>query len=407
MTEERFLTTAEAARRLDVKPETIYAYVSRGLLTSIRSGARRGSLFAQADVDRLAVRGREGRAPSGAIERIRTGITLLEDDELYFRGRRATELAGRASFESVARLLWTGELARAPEFHAPAGSVATARAAVAALPPTAELTDRVRVAVAAAGASDPLRHDLSPDVVVRRAEGLIAVLAEALPARDGSDGVAGGAGGAASVAARLWPALSRRPTPADPADVDLLDLLLILLADHDLAVSTLAARLAASARANPYAVVSAGLGAIDGQYHGGASALAHRFLGEALQDPVRALSDRLRTGSRVPGFGHRVYRRRDPRAERLFAVLRDRDPDAPVLRAVDRVVEGVAERPGVFPNIDLALAALAHMLDLRADVGEAVFAVARTAGWIAHALEEYREPGLRFRPEGLYTGPRP
>jgi citrate synthase len=410
MAGDRFLTTAEAAKRLDVKPETIYAYVSRGLLTSVRSGARRGSLFAQDDVDRLAERGREGRAPSGAIERIRTAITLLEDDELYYRGRRVTELARTESFESVAHLLWTGR----PEpraFTAPAALVEVAGTAIAALPPSAELTDRIRVAVAAVGAADPLRYDLAPDAVVRRAESLLAILVESL------SGASGG-----SIAERLWPALARHPEPGpggpDPDDQGghgpdgrvgpaVLDLLLVLLADHDLAVSTLAARVAASARANPYAVVSAGLGAIDGQYHGGASAMAHRFLADALDDPVRALSDRLRTGVRVPGFGHRVYRHHDPRADLLFAVLRDRVPDAPVLAAVDRVVEGLAGRPGLFANIDLGLAALSHALDLRPDVGEAVFAIARTAGWVAHALEEYDEPGLRFRPEGLYVGPRP
>jgi citrate synthase len=392
MAEDRFLTTAEAAKRLDVKPETIYAYVSRGLLTSVRSGTRRGSLFAQDDVDRLAERGREGRAPSGAIERIRTAITLLEDDELYYRGHRVTELARTRSAESVAHLLWTGALEPGP-FLAPTELVAVARSAIAALPASAELTDRIRVAVAAVGAADPLRYDLAPDAVVRRAESLLAVLAEAL------SGVSDG-----SLAERLWPALARRPG-VDPDGPALLNLLLVLFADHDLAVSTLAARVAASARANPYAVVSAGLGAIDGQYHGAASAVAYRFLGDAGDDPVRALSERLRSGARVPGFGHRVYRDRDPRAVLLLDVLRERD--APILATVDAIVEGLAGRPGLFPNVDLALAAAMHEFDLHPDVGEAVFAIARTVGWIGHALEEYSEPGLRFRPEGVYVGPRP
>jgi citrate synthase len=177
---------------------------------------------------------------------------------------------------------------------------------------------------------------------------------------------------------------------------------LIMLADHDLAVSTVAARVAASARAHPYAVVSAGLGALDGHYHGTASTQAYRFLVEAMPDPVGALSERLRAGSGVPGFGHRVYRNHDPRAVVLFDRLRAAKPDSPALAAVDAIAGH-----HTFPNVDMALAVMMHEHGLRPDAGEAIFAIARTVGWIAHALEEYREPGLRFRPEGVYVGVRP
>jgi citrate synthase len=390
--ENELLTTAEVARRLNVKPETVYAYASRGLLRSIRGHRRRGSLFDAAEVDRLAERGRDGRPPSGAIERIRTELTLLEDDELYYRGHRVADLARSQAIEPVARLLWTGEPAEG-FFTAPGRLVDVAGAALDALPVDVRLTDRIRVAVAAVGAADPLRYDLTPSAVVRRTESLLAVLVDAL----------GDGPGAGPLAGRLWPALATRP--AAPDDVTLLDTLLVVLADHDLAVSTVAARVAASARAHPYAVVSAGLGAMDGPYHGTASILAHRFLGDALDDPVRALSERLRGGDPVPGFGHRIYRRRDPRADLVLALLRDRN--APVLAAVDAVAAGLAGRPDGFPNVDLALAAATHALDLRPDAGEAVFALARTVGWIAHALEEYRGPGLRFRAEGVYAGRRP
>jgi citrate synthase len=178
---------------------------------------------------------------------------------------------------------------------------------------------------------------------------------------------------------------------------EVLDTALILLADHGLAVSTLAARVAASARSNLYSVVSAGLGALDGHYHGAATTLAYKFLERALQDPVEALSDQLRSGEPVPGFGHRIYQQHDPRAEVLFELL----VDSPVLQSVRAISEEV---PG-FPNSDLALAAMMHAYDFRPDAGEAVFAIARIIGWTAHALEEYAEPGLRFRVPGVYTGP--
>ncbi|MFI9006042.1 citrate synthase [Actinosynnema sp. NPDC053489] len=386
--DERYLTTAEVARRLDVKTETVYAYASRGMLRSVRLPGRRGSFFAQAEVERFVARGRDERPPSGAVERIRTELTLLDDDELHYRGRRATDLASSHSFESVATLLWTGELPEHESFPTDGPSTDVVRTALAALPAAARTTDRFKVAVAVLGAVDPLRFDLSPAAVVRVGRRLVAVLADALP---------GEPGGGDPIAERLSGKLGDRP-----ADPSLLDLALVLLADHDLAVSTVAVRVAASARAHPYAAVSAGLGAVDGQYHGAASTLAHRFLRDAADDPLGALAERQRAGG-VPGFGHRVYRERDPRADALFAALRRHAAARDVMAVVDAVSPGA----GTFPNVDLALAALAHAFGLRPDAGEAIFALARCAGWLAHAIEEYREPGLRFRPVGVYSGTRP
>ncbi|GAA4536788.1 citrate synthase [Amycolatopsis samaneae] len=387
--DERYLSTDEVARMLDVKPETVYAYVSRGLLTSVRGKGRRGSVFARDEVEGLARRGARARRQSGAVERVGTALTLIEDDELYYRGRVVTELAVTRSAEEIARLLWAME--DGPELSAPPALLDRARSALTALPEPARLTDRLRVIVAVLGAADPLRFDLSPAAVVRAGGTLLGALVDALP-----PGQVEG-----TLAERMWPKLTGEP--GGPA---LLNSALVLLADHDLAVSTVAARVAASARANPYAVVSAGLGAMDGPYHGAASTLAHRFLTDALADPVGALSERLRTGQGVPGFGHRLYRRRDPRADLLFQLLADHNAAGPVLAVTGRIGAELAPG-GLFPNVDLALAALAHAFGMRADAGEAIFAVARTIGWIAHALEEYREPGLRFRPTGVYTGERP
>src|SRR5438876_12031017 len=104
--DENYLTTAEVARRLQVKPATIYAYVSRGLLTSVRARGRRGSLFAANEVERLAARSVEH---SGVVERIESELTLLMDDELYYRGHSARTLATTATVEQVAILLWTNQ----------------------------------------------------------------------------------------------------------------------------------------------------------------------------------------------------------------------------------------------------------------------------------------------------------
>lgn len=388
--DERYLSTADVARQLGVKPETVYAYVSRGQLASTRRPGHRGSVFRQEDVDRLAERGRDARRPS-PMAGIHTELTLLENDEQYYRGRPVTGLATTESLESVAGLLWTGELGTGQVFPAPGAMVAQARSAMAVLPPGARLTDQLRVAVAVLGCADPMRFDLSPEAVVTAARTLIGVVVDAVGTSDGH-----------SVAARLWPALSTQEPHAE-----LLNTALVLVADHDLAVSTMAARVAASAHAHLYAVISAGLGAVDGQYHGAASSLAYRFLGEAMTDPVGALSERLRTGGGVPGFGHRVYQERDPRAELLLALLREVTGAAAVVATVDTITAGLRRSRATFPNVDLAIAAMMHAFGMRPDAGEAVFAIARMVGWTAHALEEYREPGLRLRPAGVYTGIRP
>ncbi|EFE78121.1 citrate synthase [Streptomyces filamentosus] len=396
------LTTRQAAELLGVKPETVYAYVSRGQLTSVRAAGGRGSTFDAEEVRALARRsGRRDPSPAGGDLAFRTGITLIEDDRCYFRGVDATELARRYGYEEVAEWLWTGELRPGARFAAPAGTLAAARRAVEALPPHSGSTDRLRVAVTAAAATDPLRFDLSPEAVLNSARGLIPTLVGALPVL-GTPAAEGG-----PLAAELWARLT--PEPADAPSLAVLDAALALLIDHDLAASTLAARVAASARAHPYAVVSAGLGVLEGPLHGAASGLAHRLLREAVDrgSAVPVVADHLRTGRRVPGLGHRLYRGEDPRATVLFELLAEVPQAAGALAAAREVVATTARHAPLHANIDLALAVLSVSRGMAADAGETVFAVSRTAGWIAHALEEYGERPLRIRPSGQYTGPRP
>ncbi|MYS84009.1 citrate synthase [Embleya scabrispora] len=401
-----YLTTAQAAQRLGVKPETIYAYVSRGLLTSVRESRQRGSRFATAEVEALAERTGGRREPNGSIERIHTHLTLLAGDRLYYRGRDVSELA-EYRLESVAHWLWRAELADVSPFEVTAERADSVRRTVALLPDTARLIDRIRMIVAATGTTDPLRYDLSEPAVVRGGETLLAMIVDALPSCAGAQPPTGRA-----LAERLWPKLTARP--ATPARLRLLNAALVSMADHDLAVSTLAARVAASARADVYAVVSAGLGVVDGRHHGAAIGLAHRFLRDALDPaggPTIAVADRLRAGEHLPGLGHVLYVDRDPRADLVLDLLREqaRDDDrvARVTSAVDALTRETAARENMFANVDLALAALTHALDMRPDAGEAIFAIARSIGWLAHALEEYQQPGLRYRAVGVYTGPRP
>jgi citrate synthase len=264
------------------------------------------------------------------------------------------------------------------------------------LPSDARTTDRLRVIVAAIAAADPLRFATSEAAVISTGRTLIATMVSGLPhlRRDY---------GAMPLAKVLW----RRLTAKLPSthDFGVLNSALILLADHDMAASTLAARVAASTRAHPYAVVSAGLAALDGPLHGAASSLAYALIEEAMSenDPIGTIADRLRVGDPIPGFGHALYPDGDPRASTLMSML----DDGPVLEATTRLADAMLSRAGVHPNIDLAVAALALQSEMLPDAGEAIFAVARTAGWLAHAMEEYADRPLRFRPVGQYSGELP
>lgn len=402
------LSTRETADRLGVKPETVYAYVSRGQLSSRRAPGGRGSTFDAAEVDALARRtGRRDPSPT-ADPVFRTGITLIESDRYYFRGVDATELARRYGYEEVAEWLWTGDLRPGIRFTAPDEALAAARRAVDALPAHSGSTDRLRVAVIAAATADPLRFDLSREAVLASTRTLIPTLVEALPLAGGRSSTSDVAtGNEAALARRLWPKLTARP--ADEPSIAALDTALVLLIDHDLAASTLAARVAASAHAHPYAVVSAGLGVLEGPLHGAASGLAHRMLTEVLErgSAVPVVADHLRTGRRVPGLGHRLYVAEDPRARTLFDLLADIPQAAGALAAARDVVTTTARHAPLHANVDLALAVLSVSSGMSAEAGETVFAVSRTAGWIAHALEEYEERPLRMRPTGHYGGPRP
>jgi citrate synthase len=403
--EGRRLSTKETAELLGVKPETVYAYVSRGQLGSRREPGGRGSTFDVKEVEALARRNRRETGGSSSADgelSVRTRITLIDRDRYYYRGVDATQLAARYSYEEITEWLWTGKLRPGVTFTAPEISVAVARRAVDALPEHSGPTDRLRVAAIAAAAADPLRFDLSENAVLGTGRTLIPTLVAALPPLRHDDHRDKG-----PLAHRLWGRLTGRKP--DDASLRVLDTALGLLVDHDLAASTLAVRVAASARAHAYAAVSAGLGVLEGPLHGAASGLAHRLLLDVLDRGTAApvVADELRAGRRVPGLGHRLYPGEDPRARALFALLEEVPGAAPALAAAHDIVTTTARHTPLHANVDLALAVLTVACGMPASAGETVFAIARTAGWIAHTLEEYEERPLRMRPSGRYVGERP
>ena len=377
------LTTEEAARRLGVKAPTLYAYVSRGLLESHRDPTRRGSLFDLADIEGLAARSRGGRQTATRLATITTGVTQL-DQHLgpIYRGRLATELVAGSSFEEVAELLWQSE---AGDWSAPSLGPC----------PLADTLDRMRWALVLCGATDALRSDLRPVAVTRAARRCAAALTEAVgdaPSGEDAD---------ASLAARLTARLTSSSTAMVPAAA--VNAALVLLADHELATSTMAVRVAASVRADLYDALAAGLATLAGPLHGGASQQAYEMLVAAERDGVaRALNEALRAQGRLPGFGHSVYKSGDPRFGALLALAE------PLLneerRSIVREVMALAAAHDVpLANCDLALAALTWGTGMPSDTGRTIFAVARVAGWCAHYLEELAERPLRFRARAVYT----
>ena len=403
MTREQRLTAAEAAARLGVKPATLYAYVSRGLLGRERSPGGRTSTFDAAEIERLTRRrklgGRRGRRPAAELV-VESALTAIAGGALWYRGLPVTDLAATRTFEEVAEWLWSGRFPGPTRWRAGTAALAAGRRAQAALPKGALPLERLQVIAAALAAGDDLRLELHPAAVTAAGRALIAGMAGCLP-RLGRPPAPD-----AAVAARLWSCLS--PLDPDPALLAVLDAALVLLADHELAASTVAARVAASVRADPYAVAAAGLATLSGSLHGGASLAVEALLTEIgrPEQAAGAVGQRLRRGERLRGLGHPLYPDGDPRAAHLLARLRRAAGGSPRLAVVEALLDATRRRGLPPPNVDLAVAALGHVAEMTRGAGEAMFAVARVAGWLAHALEEYdRATPIRLR--AVYTGPPP
>jgi len=389
---ERMLQSEEAARRLGVKVSTLYAYVSRGLLASHPQPDGRRSLFALAEIEQLARRRRRGEPAESGLATITTGVTQLRQGGPYYRGHPATELASRMTFEEVAALLWETDVEgdwTPPELgECPLSLV--------------QVSDRMRWTLVMCGANDTLRADLSPVAVTRAARRVIAALIDVVP------GPAGSGGPHLSIAMRLAQRLGGVAVPSSTSHdafewAAAVNAALILLADHELAASTLAVRVAACTRADLYDALLAGLATLAGPLHGAASQGAYELLVKVERDGAsRALNEILHRHETLPGFGHKVYKEGDPRFAALWDLAR------PLLSDKRRslfleILERAAADGVPLANCDLALAALSWGTGMPPDAGRTIFTVARIAGWTAHYQEELMERPLRFRTRAVYS----
>jgi citrate synthase len=406
-----WIGAAEAAQRLGVKQATLYAYVSRGMLTRRRGEDGRSSLFDADEVARLTEKGQPRRAAGTGDFVIESGLTEVADGRFRYRGMEVTKLALWRPFEEVAGWLWTGGLGKdgaTQPWQATPEALAAGTGAQAALPDGTLPLERLRVIVPAMAATDLLRLHLDPPAVVAAGRNIIAGMVDCLP--DPSAGASASATAPSrlaegGIAGRFWYRIC--PKRPDPGLLGALRAAMALLADHELAASTFAARMAASVRADPYAVVATGLGALGtSRQTGGASLGAETMLG-AIRDPAdaaRAVGDLLRRGERIPGFGGGTGCEPDPRAKALLDLVKKAAPRSTRYAVVAAVLDETRRRALPEPNVDFALAALVTVAGMISGAGEAIFAVARTAGWIAHAMEEYAK-NVPLRPRTVYIGP--
>lgn len=395
------LTATHAADILGVTRATLYAYASRGQVRSEAvPGQPRERRYYREDVQRLLDRKDARRDPAAAAARglhwggpvLESGITLIHDGRLYYRGRDAMTLAATATLEEAALVLWAAddsERRRLFEQTCPLAHRQLARLRACATDPYALL----QAALPVAARIDLASYDLRPTAVRLTGVRIVKLLAAIVAPHDAH--------------APLHRALQRAWAPRRAEVGDVIRTALVLCADHELNVSAFTARCAASAGASPYDVVSTAMATLRGYKHGGAGERVLALLA-ASDTPRHAraqVAADLRRGEHLPGFGHPLYPNGDPRAVLLMR-LAESSGNEGGCRAVRNLRKAGIELLHDLPNLDFGLAAITRAFRLPDQAPVLLFALGRTIGWIAHAIEEYAS-GHLIRPRARYVGPMP
>ena len=384
MSGQDWIAAEEARARLGVRPQTLYAYVSRGRVRVRQDpGDPRRSLYRAADITALTQRKARSRKVSdvarGAIAWgepvLASEITTVASGRLFYRGRDAIKLAETETLESVARLLRGGHGAALKRTERPQPL------------PGPDMRTRALLALASRAGTDPPARGRAPLALAVEAATLLDVLTDAIASE-----VGGGA-----IHNRL--AFAWGLGPGGPG-ADLVRRCLVLVADHELNASAFAARVAASTGASLSAAALAGLATLTGPRHGMATAAVRTFAAEAAQlGPRKAIENRLAEDRALPGFGHPLYPDGDPRARALLGAFSAPAPYPDLMAEMEAAT-------GARDNVDFAIAAMARSLALPPQAPFLLFAVARTAGWTAHAIEQ-ASSGTLIRPRARYVGPDP
>jgi citrate synthase len=401
------MSAREAAEHLGVKLPTLYAYVSRGLLRSLPARAGRARRYLRADLEALRERGPERRSAAGALRWgepiLESAITEMTLEGPAYRGRLAATLVeDGVRFEAAAELLWTGALPETQPRWEPADAPEI-DGVLPLLPREGPHASVFPVLVAARAAGDAGRFDTTPEGMLPRARSLVRLLAAglALPRAPARARRAVRAQTVAEVVAR---ALGIDLRPETLAAVNAV---LILLADHELNSSTFAARVAASTQADVYAIVQAGLATLSGPLHGATSDRVEALFAEVgtSDQAERVVQERARRGERIPGFGHPFYGKAgDARARVLLEIAWNLGRQTPELEIANAVIGAMERASKPAPNVDAAAVALRAALGMPRGAVAGLFAVARTVGWVAHALEQVAT-GHLLRPRARYVGP--
>jgi len=401
MPSTRFLSATQAAEALGITRASLYAYTSRGQLRSEPvPGETRERRYYLEDVERLKERKAARRDPSKAAAQglrwgepvLESGITLIHDGTYYYRGHDAVKLAESASVEDVAALLWNAdERERTQLFAQPLPLGARELSQLARYAP--DVRSRLQAALPIAGSADVAAFDLRP-AAVRATGARILKLLTAIVAGGQSNGP-------------LHRVLQTAWAPRRGGVANVIRTALVLSADHELNVSAFTGRCAASAGATPYDVVSAAMATLKGFRHGGAAERAMELVRRAdtPREARAALTDRLRGGERIPAFGHPLYPDGDPRAAALIRLAENAGNEA-AWRPFRHLLKASKELLNDEPNLDFGLAAITRTYRLPDDAPFLLFALGRTIGWIAHAIEEYTK-GQLIRPRARYIGLAP
>jgi len=389
-----YLSARDAATELAVSPATLYAYVSRGLIRSEPGENPRSRRYRAEDVRGL--KSRRAPMPDGQglkaadLPILDSAISTITEAGSIYRGVYAVSLSQSATFEQAATLLWDSKESD-PFAKTNLPIISPAMRKILEATRNVVPTDRTIAVLALAAEADPRAYNSV-------AEGRAAIGARILRL------VISAMIGAEPSAEPLHRQIARAWAPHGRHAEDLIRRTLVLLADHELNASTFTVRCAVSTGISLYDAVIAGLVALKGPRHGGAGPLASKLVETLLEGDIAAIvRERVALGERFAGFGHLIYRKGDPRGISLLEELTKAGADK---RLTIEVPERIAEATGAFVNIDYALAVMCKTLQLPRGSETAIFAMARTAGWIAHAIEQL-ESQVLIRPRARYVGPAP
>lgn len=396
--DDRYFTAAEAAEALGVSISTLYVYVGR---KGIRSQAVPGSKqrrYWRADIDRLRKNGK--RNPQASLDfSVDSELTLLTEDDVFYRGRSAIKFAEHTSFESVAAFLWNADETQifsrqppiVPALFAPLDKLMSRQQDV----------DRATALFPFLEAADPRSYDLSPAGMARTGADVLRWLATlTVHAKD-----------PCCEPIHLYVA---RHLNRPARDAELIRRMLIMWADHGFEPATFAVRAAASAGVTPWRAVITGMSVSNGR-HGRLAGhdATHRFVKEITEstDPTKPVIQRLRDGEPLPGFdpptyrhGEPIYRSGDPRARALLKACAEVLADDEGFRHLSKALTTVREIRNLEANSALVCLFLFQRFGLAAH--STLFHLSRAAGWIAHAIEQHQAGEIQHR-KALYSGPLP